>query len=511
MLQEILVEAAKGAVVGGLIGYATNRLAVSMLFRPRRPWMVFGWRIPMTPGLVVKNRERLAEAVGRSVGEDLLDRETLLHHLREARLREPVEEAIVAQLEVLAGDGRTLTALVGRDRRDALAGQGAEMLTGAVASGLGSGEARAFLRRAMEPILARSASELIGREGLERVAGEIASGLGGAMAREEVAAAVEGFLRGALGKAFEEGAMEGFHVSLRESFHHVSPVIAERIQQGIADYLASEDFGERAREKVAARLAEIILGRFPMAAMFVNEGMIGELLANRWDSIVEELEELAFSEDLHEHLSEKLAEQAGALGEKLTAFLRREETRERIARWGAAEIVEGVPRLLESASMRPMIRAALSEWADRPIGSYFGDHPGEAGDVLVDSLLTWLEGEAGRKNLAPVVESALGQAMDSMTLGEAAGVLLREEGRPQIAAVAEWVEDKAMERAPALLSERFHIREIVTGKIAQFEAEELEATVHRVSGRELRGIIRLGGLIGVCVGALAQVVNFLLT
>lgn len=511
MLGEIAIEAAKGALVGGIIGYATNRLAVSMLFRPLQPWRVFGWQVPLTPGLVVKNRQRLAEAVGRSVGEDLLDPDTLLHHLREAKLREPVEEALVGQLELLSGDDRPVAVLLGREKAEALAAHGAQMLGGAVAAGMESGEVSEFLSQAMEPLLARSAAEILGAEGLEKAAGAIMRGLGEAVGHPQVGGAVESLLEEALERAFDESALEEFSLSLKESVSHVAPVLAERIQQGIADHVASDDFGVRAREKVSGRLTEIILSRFPMAAMFVNDGLIGELLANRWDGVVEELEELALSEELHAHLVEKLEEQAGALGERLAAFFREPETRRRIAGWGAREIVEGAPRLFGSAAVRPVVTAALAQWAERPVGSYFGGSPREAGGVLVDGLLEWLRGEAGRRNLMPVVEAGLRRALETVSVADTAGLLLQREGREQLAAVASWVEDKAMEQAPALLSERFHIREIVTGKIADFEARELEATIHRVSGRELRGIIRLGGMIGICVGAVAQVVNFLLT
>ncbi len=48
-------------VLGGLIGYFTNDIAIKMLFRPYRPRYLLGQRIPFTPGLIPSNQQRLAK------------------------------------------------------------------------------------------------------------------------------------------------------------------------------------------------------------------------------------------------------------------------------------------------------------------------------------------------------------------------------------------------------------------------------------------------------------------
>lgn len=58
-----------GPAMGGLIGYVTNDIAVRMLFRPHAAKRLFGRRLPFTPGLIPKERARLANAIG-----DVLDR-----------------------------------------------------------------------------------------------------------------------------------------------------------------------------------------------------------------------------------------------------------------------------------------------------------------------------------------------------------------------------------------------------------------------------------------------------
>ena len=70
-----------GPLLGGAIGYITNDIAIRMMFRPHQPKYIFGMRIPFTPGIIPKERGRIAEAVGSSISEHLINREVLEKNL----------------------------------------------------------------------------------------------------------------------------------------------------------------------------------------------------------------------------------------------------------------------------------------------------------------------------------------------------------------------------------------------------------------------------------------------
>ena len=70
-----------GPVTGGIIGYFTNWLAIKMMFRPHQKKYIFGIKIPFTPGLIPKERGRIAEAVGTSISENLMNKEVLEKNL----------------------------------------------------------------------------------------------------------------------------------------------------------------------------------------------------------------------------------------------------------------------------------------------------------------------------------------------------------------------------------------------------------------------------------------------
>ena len=64
-------------LIGAVIGYVTNWIAVKMLFRPRKEIRVFGKRLPYTPGVIPRGQGRLARAVGNVVETQLLTPEYL--------------------------------------------------------------------------------------------------------------------------------------------------------------------------------------------------------------------------------------------------------------------------------------------------------------------------------------------------------------------------------------------------------------------------------------------------
>lgn len=68
-------------IVGAVIGYATNWLAIKMLFRPHYEKRIMGIKLPFTPGLIPKEKARISKNIGVTVGEYLLSPETIAETL----------------------------------------------------------------------------------------------------------------------------------------------------------------------------------------------------------------------------------------------------------------------------------------------------------------------------------------------------------------------------------------------------------------------------------------------
>jgi uncharacterized membrane protein YheB (UPF0754 family) len=81
-------------IIGALIGWITNYLAIKLLFKPYEPV-----KIPLLnfqlQGILPKRREELAKKVGEIVEKDLLPKEELERELAGLEVKDDIKEAIV--------------------------------------------------------------------------------------------------------------------------------------------------------------------------------------------------------------------------------------------------------------------------------------------------------------------------------------------------------------------------------------------------------------------------------
>lgn len=68
-------------LLGGVIGYITNDIAIRMLFRPHRAKYFCGVKIPFTPGIIPKEKGRIATAIGGAISENLMNKDVLERNL----------------------------------------------------------------------------------------------------------------------------------------------------------------------------------------------------------------------------------------------------------------------------------------------------------------------------------------------------------------------------------------------------------------------------------------------
>lgn len=83
-----------GPAVGAVIGYFTNDIAIRMLFRPHQAKYFMGIHIPFTPGVIPKEKVRIASSIGKAVSENLMNREVLEKSLLSDEMLEKMNNAI---------------------------------------------------------------------------------------------------------------------------------------------------------------------------------------------------------------------------------------------------------------------------------------------------------------------------------------------------------------------------------------------------------------------------------
>ena len=81
-------------LVGSVIGYITNDIAIRMLFRPHKARYVLGYKVPFTPGIIPKEKGRIAASVGASISVNLMNREVLEKNLLSDEMLEKLDNAL---------------------------------------------------------------------------------------------------------------------------------------------------------------------------------------------------------------------------------------------------------------------------------------------------------------------------------------------------------------------------------------------------------------------------------
>lgn len=82
-------------LIGAAIGTITNGIAIKMLFRPWKPVYIGKFRVPFTPGLIPKEKPRIAASIAKVIGNNLLDENTI----KKSLLSEHTKEKIFATAE----------------------------------------------------------------------------------------------------------------------------------------------------------------------------------------------------------------------------------------------------------------------------------------------------------------------------------------------------------------------------------------------------------------------------
>lgn len=178
-------------VMGAFIGYSTNWLAIKMLFRPYRKITVAGIPVPLTPGLIPRERDRIAASLGSAVGKRLLTTDVIVKEL--------TSPAVIASMRGYIMDALTKQPMTLNDLITILFGDAAEEQKERMAAHIAKSLAES-LQDKEDNVL----DNLI-RDSREDIAGFISSELDKEALREKLEGLVQNLIEeklGALGAMF---------------------------------------------------------------------------------------------------------------------------------------------------------------------------------------------------------------------------------------------------------------------------------------------------------------------
>lgn len=278
-------------LIGAIIGYLTNWLAIKMLFRPYEEKRIFNIKIPFTPGLIPKERYRISKSVGKAVGEHLLTEETLTKSLERKEVKDKVYEIITDKIDKVFNGEKPigeLTKKIFKENNDQVILNYEDKLSKALMEYVKKEEFKkesyALVKEGIDKVFSYPLNKIIKDEYRSNIKNTIFNLINNYKSSKEFNDKVINYFQNKLEKKIEEGTK-------------LNEIVPDFIQDGAQDYvfdhreeIANEikDFlkQDQSKESIRNIIDDIIKNKLnPMMAMFLNTDSIYD----KFTSIISEI------------------------------------------------------------------------------------------------------------------------------------------------------------------------------------------------------------------------------
>jgi uncharacterized membrane protein YheB (UPF0754 family) len=507
-----LVEAALTVAFGALAGGLTNTVAIWMLFHPYEPPRLGSRRVRLIQGAIPKNRERLARAMGRTVGERLLTGEDLERTLAEPGFRQAFDERLDAFLTTLLDEERgSLQEILPASLMDEvrpLLDEVADTLLHRVHAYLDSDAFREAAGRwsaaFLDEIRDRPVSELLTEERETALTGLarrlIQDAVGGTGFERSIADYLDRASERILepGNTFEDLLPVGLVASVEKAIAGYLPLAIERL----AGLLEDPDARDRLRG-VLHRLLERFLEdlnfyKRVVAALIIPPDTVDRVIRAMETEGAANLSELLHDDTVRDAM-------ARSVNDAIVDFLRRdvvsvlgqpgdanvEQVKDTVTEW-----VVGVARDPQTGEfLVDKLRSTLGAAEDRTWGELLGRL---SPDTVADALVAAARSDEAARVYAEAAQRGIRLALER-PLGRPADLLGPDAVQRVRAAVQEPLWLWLQEQVPAVVR-RIDVSGKVEQKILDYPMEKVEELVRGVTERELQLIVYLGYALGAVIG-----------
>ena len=504
-------------------GYAGAWLAVRMLFRPRKPFKVLG--ITLFPqGMIPRHRERLANAIGKAVGEELVSQETIMEELvGKDFLRTKIRGVIDSYTqEVLDQNYPSLVeALPSNIRVPVLDAIGTLQLTIAehietvLSSEDTQGAISSFVERRVDEVLSRRLSTVIDEDTFEQIVGFVEERIRTAVDSPVLEKNINDFVsrrlddlinaETPLGEMFTPDAVallkEKANEQIAPMAHHLTEIAAaERTRNQIGSLIKREvhEFYENlpffkkifvSRDNLLGEVDDLVNESLPKR---IEETLKGDFFANEAGSFIETA--------INNAMERPLGLLLGQINPDQLARLK-------------AQISSSVLKLLRGEEMQRSISAyvtdTLQKFRPHSIDSILRNVHPESEAKLKSMLSRGLLSIVASENTSRLVNDMLSRQIEQLLAAPIGRLSDRIEEEKLVSAsgsFADAIIEAIREKLPQAIKE-FDVGNVVRQKILTYPVEKLEALVMSVAKEHLRTIELFGALFGFFIGLL-QAIQF---
>jgi len=497
-------------------GYAGAWLAVRMLFRPRRPIKLLGLTV-FPQGMIPRNRDRLAAAIGKAVGEELVTSDTIQEHLIGREFLKRKIDAVVAEYTATLLETNypslieALPASVRIPVLDAISGlqvKLAEHIRVVLQSEDAKVRIHGLVTARMDDILSRRITEVLDAETADRVVDfltvRIEAGLSHAAFEQNVSdfikTKLEEMLSGStpLGEMFTPEAVEFLKEKAREQ---VEPAVKQ-----IAEFAATE----KTRGQISALVKREVHDYYENLSFFKKIFVSRDNLLAEVDELVNEsfprrleetLSDAAFAEDARNFISDGIDNALSRPVNDIVGHVdpeRLDDLKDQITR--------SVFSLLKSeatiAGIRRFLRETIQKLRPHSIDAVLQIIHPEAEERLKTAVADGLVAVLSSERTANLLNEFLSTRVEHL-LATPIGRLGDHLASEKVAVTSATLTDTVIEAINAKLPDairEFDIGGVVRDKINNYPVEKLEALVLSVAKEHLRKIELFGALLGFILG-----------
>ena len=518
------VQFASLIVVATVHGYVGAWLAVRMLFRPRRAFKVLG--ITLFPqGMIPRHRERLANAIGKAVGEELVSQETIMDELLGKEFLQKKIRKIVDSYaaDIVSTDHPTLIEAMPKSFRPTLM-DAVESLKEKIADHIEATlrdessleTIRSFVTRRVDEFLSRRVTDVVDDDTFKQVVGFLDDRIEAAVNSTTLEEKVREFI----GKRVDDIAntptplssmftSDAVDLLKEKAVEQIDPVVhrltevaaAQRTRDQIGALIKNEvhDFYDGlpffkkifvSRDNLLREVDDLVNESLPKR---IEETLKGDFFSEEARSFIRTTIDDTLAKPLPELVGNIAPDQLERLKDQITrsilSVLRGAEMRSSITGYAAATLEKLRPHSIDA------IMQTLQPDSEEKLKS-----------MLSKGLLNLIGSEETRRTILDVLNSQIDRLL-ATPIGRLSDAISPERLDAAGDALSNAIINALHDKLPEAIKE-FDVAGVVRQKINTYPVEKLESLVMSVAKEHLRTIELFGAFFGFVIGIVQALLSY---
>lgn len=518
-------------IIGAVIGYVTNYIAIKMLFRPYKKYYIFKKiPVPLTPGIIPKHRASIAVRFGGLVGDVFLNEETFKSKIREESTKALISKTVDTYLiQIKESEMDTVEALVPEKHKDKLEKFVAEtkkilmeQIRKYLRSSYFSNTVKELVENEYQALINTKVEDLINKENFKKLLEDMIKDISH---KEEfidkILNLMEKYIDGLFEKnvPLEEFLPEGSIEMTLNAFSRMVPVVLPEL----GNLLDNEDIKSLLTERIKQILYQIIseLNAFQkmMVGLIQPKKLIEKEVPELVKKFIAEMKKTLNEKDTADKVDNIIKDYFNELKTKNISEIlnsvdknKYQDVKDKI-RISIKEFIQNKNSLTDNLSK--IIMNALDSLSDKTIKellqAYSLDFHDKIEEFLVKKIVEFAQAEKAQETIRNFLDRNIDYAVYKLRIGKINDYLKIDENKQ--GKVVLFISDvflNVLEVQTPKIVNALDINKMIKDKMDSFSVQTMEKIIIKVVKSELTYINIFGAILGGLIGSINFVLNILM-